>query len=37
MAEMEDRAMDRLLARLEIALFQVANDDPDIEWRATRG
>lgn len=34
---MEDRAMDRLVQRLEIALMQVALNDPDIEWRSKHG
>jgi hypothetical protein len=37
MAEMEDNAMDRLLARLDMALFQVAIGDPAVEWRNTHG
>lgn len=30
---LEDDALDRLYRRLETALFQIAIDDPDIEWR----
>lgn len=37
MAEMEDRAMDRLVARLEMAIFQITHDDPEIEWRPRNG
>lgn len=36
MSEIEDRALDRLLARLDMAIFQVQHDDPDIEWRSTK-
>lgn len=34
--EIEDRALERLYAALDIALFRVQFDDPDIEWRNTR-
>lgn len=36
MSEIEDRALDRLLARLDVAIFQIQNDDPDIEWRSKK-
>lgn len=35
--ELEDNALERLVQRLEMALFQVNNNDPDIEWRKTDG
>lgn len=35
MGEIEDRAMDRLLATLDLALFQIAVGDPAVEWRNT--
>lgn len=34
---LEDDALDRLYARLELALWQVEMGDPDIEWRQTSG
>lgn len=34
--EIEDEALDRLLARLELAFFQVENNDPDVKWVITR-
>lgn len=37
MADIEDRALDRLVNRLEMAIFQINMQDPDIEWRTTRG
>lgn len=35
MSEMEDRALDRLLARLDVALMMIASDDPSVEWRTS--
>jgi hypothetical protein len=32
---LEDDALTRLLDRLDLALWQVKYDDPDIEWRNT--
>lgn len=32
---LEDDALERLYARLDMAIFQINNDDPDVEWRNT--
>lgn len=34
--EIEDEALERLLQRLELAFFQIENNDPDVTWIKTR-